>query len=249
MIEFFAKDWKGAPFQLFGTAHLIGLALVAIAIILVIGGGRRGNARTRRALRFGLATVLVVNETLWHLWNWYIGEWTIQTMLPLHMCSLMVWLCAYMLVKRDYRLYEFIYFLGIGVAAQALITPDAGKYGFPHFRFFQVLVSHGAIVGSAIYMTLVEGNRPRWSSLLKVGIGANVYMLFVGCVNWLIGSNYMFIARKPDTASLMDMMPPWPWYILVIEGIGLIAIVLLYLPFAVYDWRNKQPTLQQVAAE
>lgn len=243
MLEFFAKDWKGEPFQLFGTAHLIGLALVALAITLLIIVGRRSNARTRRALRYGLATVLVVNETLWHLWNWSIGAWSIQTMLPLHLCSLMVWLCAYMLVKEDYRLYEFIYFLGIGVAMQALITPDAGKYGFPHFRFFQVLVSHGAIVGSAIYMTLVEGNRPHWSSLLKVGIGANIYLLFVGLVNGLIGSNYMFIASKPATASLMDIMPPWPWYILVIEGIGLVAIVALYLPFALHDARAHPPAV------
>lgn len=33
-------------------------------------------------------------------------------------------------------------------------------YAFPHFRFFQVFLSHGGIVTAAIYMTFIEGYRP-----------------------------------------------------------------------------------------
>jgi len=43
---------------------------------------------------------------------------------------------ATMLVNGSYGLYEFVYLLGIAGASQALLTPDAGAYGFPHFRFF-----------------------------------------------------------------------------------------------------------------
>jgi uncharacterized membrane protein YwaF len=44
-------------------------------------------------------------------------------------------------------------------------------------------------------------------------------MIFVGLVNWAIGSNYMFIARKPDTPSLIDVLGPWPLYIIWLEPI------------------------------
>ncbi|MGB2956822.1 MAG: hypothetical protein WBB64_12750 [Anaerolineales bacterium] len=41
-----------------------------------------------------------------------------------------------MLIKKDQRIFEFTYFMGISGALQALFTPDIGMYGFPHFRFF-----------------------------------------------------------------------------------------------------------------
>jgi uncharacterized membrane protein YwaF len=61
-------------------------------------------------------------------------------------------------------------------------------------------------------MTLVEGHRPTLKALRNVLIGASLYTAAVGVVNWLIGSNYLFIAHKPPTASLMDALGPWPWY-------------------------------------
>jgi len=63
-------------------------------------------------------------------------------------------------------------------------------------------------------------------------------MLAVGIVNWAIGSNYLFIAHKPTTASLLDLLPPWPIYILVMEALGLTLCMLLYLPFAWLDYRK-----------
>ena len=77
-----------------------------------------------------------------------------------------------MLIFKNYTIYEFAYFMGIGGAIQALMTPDIGIYGFPHFRFFQTFISHGLLVTSAIYLTIVEGMRPTWKSLLQGGCGA-----------------------------------------------------------------------------
>ena len=124
-------------------------------------------------------------------------------------------------------------------ALQALLTPDLGLYGFPHFRFFQTYISHGLIISAAIYMTVVEGFRPTWKSLLRVALWINVYMAVVFGINLLIGSNYLFVAHKPPTASLLDLLPAWPWYILWMEAIGLVMCLILYLPFAIKDWRAK----------
>ncbi len=244
MLEFFAKDWKGEPFQLFGTAHLIGLAVILLVELFLIFGWNalRPSPRARRVFRYALATILVVDESLWHWWNWYIGYWSIQYMLPLHVCSLLVWLCVWMLVTQNYALYDYAYFLGIGAASQALFTPDAGPYGFPHFRFWQVLVSHGAIVTTAIYLTAIEGLRPTWKSVLKVAVGTNIYLAIIMIVNARLGSNYMFVAHKPDLDSLFRLMPEWPWYILVMEALGMAIVALLYAPFAIKDWRARART-------
>jgi len=240
MQEFFAKDYSGAPFELFGPAHLIALGLVALVITILCVASRKMDAAGRMRIRWGFAITLVVVEVSWHVWNAATGQWTIQTMLPLHLCSALVWLSAVMMVTGNYRIYEFAYLLGIAGASQALMTPDAGIYGFPHFRFFQVILSHGAIVGSAVFLTVVEGYRPTPRSLARVLVFGNLYMAAVGLVNWAVGSNYLFIAHKPETASLLDVLPAWPWYILWIEAIGAVAVLLLYSPFAIKDWRARR---------
>lgn len=240
MGNFFGKDWAGAPFELFGTAHLIALALVALANMALFYVRDHASETARRNIRYGLAIFLIINEIAWHLWNWSIGQWTIQTMLPLHLCSVLVWLSAYMLITKNRAIYEFAYLLGIIGALQALLTPDAGIYGFPHFRFFQVILSHGALVTAALYMTIVEGFRPTWASVRRVLVGSYLYALHIWVINDLIGSNYLYLARKLDTASLLDVLPPWPGYIPIMIALALAFILLFYLPFAIKDMRHKK---------
>jgi len=237
--QYFVKEYTGTPFELFGMAHLVALGLVVLINLLVVMARKRFNSRGRMWMRYGLAAVLVLNEIAWHLWNYYTGQWTIQTMLPLHLCSVLVWVSAFMLLTGNYVIYEYAYFMGIAGAIQALLTPDAGIYGFPHFRFVQTMISHGTIVTAAIYMTVVEGSRPYWSSLKRVAIGGNLYMLVIFILNQVLGSNYLFIAHKPETASLMDMLGPWPWYILSLEVIALAMCLLLYMPYAIRDQRAR----------
>jgi hypothetical integral membrane protein (TIGR02206 family) len=237
MWEFLARDYGGEPFQWLGSAHL-GALFILLLLNLSLLRLRGASPDVRRSVRWTLALVLWLNEFAWHAWNLSVGAWTIQTMLPLHLCSLLVWFGGLMLVTRNYTIYEFMYFLGIGAALQPLATPDLGLYGFPHFRFFQTFISHGLIVTSAVYMTVVEGLRPGWRSLLKVGVWGNLYALVVFFINRAIGSNYLMINAKPGTPSLLDLLPPWPVYLVYMEAIGIVTFMLLYLPFAIRDRRR-----------
>jgi len=237
MIDFFAANYQGAAFELFGDMHLAALgALVVLNLLLLVF--KRASDGTKSTVRWVLALILWGNEFAWHYWHYINGTWTLQTMLPLQICSILVWIGAWMLATKSYRIYEFMYFMGIAGAIQALATPDLGIYGFPHFRFFQTFLSHGLIVTSAIYMTVVEGFRPTWKSMLRVFVWTNIYAGIIYFVNLYIGSNYLMINHKPETPSLLDLLPDWPVYIIYMELIGIVCMLLLYLPFALKDLRN-----------
>lgn len=243
---FSGAEYTGEPFELFGTAHLIALAIVLLFNLSFLFFRKKPDSAANYLLRYGMALVLIVNEGFWHYWNIRTGQWSLQETLPLHICSIFVFLNAIMLVTKSYRIYEFAYFLGIAGALQPLITPDAGMWGFPHFRFFQVIVSHGLIVSSAIYMTVVQRYRPTWRSFGRVLLGSGIYMAFIFVLNLLIGSNYLFIAHKPATASLLDVLPEWPLYIIFIIALGLVVFFLLYTPFIIIDARRKHQDLQRL---
>ena len=238
-MEFFGDTFAGEPFQLFGKTHLMALgALSAIVIFLVF---LKNNHRPKLAFAFRImaALVLIMDEIAYHMWNANIGQWTLQKMLPLHLCSVFVWLSAWMLLTRSYRIYEFAYFLGIGGALQVVLTPDIGQFNFPHFRYFQVFLSHGLIICSALYMTLVENMRPTPQSFKRVFIWLNVYMVIVYLINLLVGGNYLYLMHKPETVSLLDALGPWPLYIVAGEVVATLTFVLLYLPFWVMDLKTK----------
>jgi hypothetical integral membrane protein (TIGR02206 family) len=238
MDQFFAKDFSGGEFTFLGIAHFVALFGIVLLNFYLLRYKAKSDS-DRAKIRWTMAIVLWVNELGWHIWNASVGQWNVQTMLPLHVCSVLVWLGGVMLVTKNYTIYEFAYFMGIGGALQALLTPDLGIYGFPHYRFYQTFISHGLIVTSAVYMTVVEGFRPTWKSFGRIFVGMNIYLVFVFFINQAIGSNYMFVAHKPETASLLDALPAWPWYILWLEAIGLLTCLLLYIPFMIKDLRLK----------
>ena len=239
MSKYFLYDYTGAPFVLFGPGHII--SLVAIVLLnFALLGFRRSSEKTRRAVRWTMAILLWMDEASWHIWNLYWGHWTVRDMLPLHICSILVWLAGFMLIFKVYPIYEFVYFIGIAGAMQAVLTPDAGIYGFPHYRIFQTMISHGLLITSGVFMTTVEGFRPTWKSFWRVVIGMNLYAIIIYPVNILLGTDFLFINGKPSTASLLDALPPWPYYLIYMELIGLAVFVLLYLPFAIKDWRARR---------
>lgn len=230
--QYFARDYRGEPFILFGTVHLLTLLVVAVFIAMLSLGFRSAPESTRRWLRLVLVAVLWLNEIAWHVWNIAIGTWTIQTLLPLQLCNVLIWLAGFTLLTRNQSLYEVSYFLGIGAACQSLFTPDAGMYGFPHFRYIQPIISHGLTVAIGVYLTVAEGMRPRLVAIPRIFLVTNIYMLFLYFLNSVIGSNYMMVNYKPDVTSLMSLMPDWPWYILWCEALALVIMLVLYLPFA-----------------
>lgn len=237
MQQFFAgPGYSGPAFQLFGPAHIAALCFLVILNLLLIRF-QGSPESTRRTVRWTLAIVIWVAEASWHAWNYFTGQWNVQNLLPLNLCSALIWLTGFMLIFRSQAIYEFAYFLGIGGAIQYLATPDLGIYGFPHFRYFQTFTSHGLLVTCAIYMTVVEGFRPTWKSVLRVFVIANVYMVAIFFLNRWIGSDYLFVNGKPATTSILDLLPPWPYYIIYMELLGLVTCLLLYLPFYIKDRR------------
>ncbi len=47
----------------------------------------------------------------------------------------------------------------------------------------------------------------------------------------LTGGNYMFLAERPETASVLDYLGSWRWYIVGAALLALVLFALLDIPF------------------
>ncbi len=249
MTQFFAyNDYNGAHFKLFGVTHFLTLMVIIIGFFLVYGANRRYGSRFSEPFRFLLAGIIAANEIVWHYWNIINGLWTVQGMLPFHLCGTVVWLSVFLLIKPNYRVFELVYFLGIGGAAQALITPNLDIFGFPHYRFFETYIAHTGIILAALICIFSRGFKPTLNSGLRALIIGNIYLAFVFGINLLLGSNYMYVMRKPEVFSVLNYFGPWPWYILGIELFAVVNMVLLYLPWLITDLLKKKEASPQGGA-
>lgn len=119
----------------------------------------------------------------------------------------------------------------MGGCIQALITPDL-KGAFPYYLDIRYFVVHIGLVQSTLYAVLVYKFRPTWRSFGKAFLWANYYFVFVLGINYLLGTNFMYLNEKPPTPTMLDLFGEWPWYIIGGEFLCLMMFGIVMLPFA-----------------
>jgi hypothetical integral membrane protein (TIGR02206 family) len=230
------------PFILFSQSHMIVIGIiVTIAILIYTFRDRLMNIN--KNIRVFIALFLILIQGVLTFWYIYIAKLDVANSLPLHLCDISTFLCAVMLINKSYLLYEITYFWGISGAVQAIVTPDLGRYAYPHFVFFVFFITHGLIILICLFLTFVDGYRPKLSSVFKSIVALNIYAVIVGGFNYIYKTNYLFLCEKPSGASLMDYLGPWPWYLLSLELVGTVLFLVCYLPFTLRNFKNKSINL------
>ncbi|WP_096202622.1 YwaF family protein [Bacillus sp. FJAT-45350] len=186
--------------------------------------------------RIVILLLLIVSEISIHLWSYYVGVWNLAYHLPLQLCTISLYLCIGMLLTRIKIIFEFVYFFGLAGAFLAILTPEL-FYTFPHFRFFHFFIAHFAIIYAVLYMVWVEKMRITFYSLIKSFLFLNGVALTAYIANQITGANYMYLAQKPTSPTVLDYLGPYPWYILSLQIVAFTLFLLLYIPFKV---RNKR---------
>lgn len=228
-------DWLDAQsanaFTSYSTTHLVALAIFIVLLVALYMSRHWLRGDRRRAVgRYGLAAVLILCELTLNVW--YVAQdiYDVRNTLPLELCTISLYMCVVMLLWRSRAIFQIVYFTGIGGALQALLTPVL-YYDFPHYRFMEFFIAHIAIILAVLYMVWIEGFRPTLKSIGITMAFLNVLAVVVYGVNAITGGNYMFVSRKPETASLLDVLGPHPWYLLSLEIVAILLFLLLYLPF------------------
>ena len=119
MGEFWAWEYTGTPFTLFGPSHIAAIAVVLLANISLFFW-KNPSEQAKKRFRYILAAVLIIDEAILHIWRLSHGDWTIYNMLPFHLCAVLVYASAIMLVTKSKTIYDVVYFLGIAGALQAV---------------------------------------------------------------------------------------------------------------------------------
>lgn len=107
-------------YPLFGRIHLTELAVSALFILGMVLWYRRASEKTRRKILVGVTVLLLLDEAALLLGMALTGQWN-WNYLPLHLCSINVFICLYNTIFDQNWCKEELYALCIPGAALALL--------------------------------------------------------------------------------------------------------------------------------
>jgi hypothetical integral membrane protein (TIGR02206 family) len=216
--------------ELLSLEHLATLGVITGCIAaLVIAARLRPGAWMVPACR-AVAVLIVVNECGWWVWLAFQHTWSASYALPLQLCDVVAFVSAAALWTRRPLLVELTYFWGLAGTANGLISPDVPTH-FPSYLFLQYFIAHGTIVAAALLLVVGLRITPRRGAVARV-FGLTVVLAAIDAVvNLIVGSNYLYLRHTPDVPNLLDLLGPWPWYIVAAAGLALVIFTVLDLPF------------------
>ncbi|WP_037064222.1 TIGR02206 family membrane protein [Pseudonocardia acaciae] len=221
-----------SEFVAYGTSHSTVLAVTVAGAAGLVVLGRHGGARAAGLCARVLAVVLLVLVVGEHVWE-FDPEHVVHT-LPLHLSDLAPYTAACALWTRWRWACALTYYWGITLSTQSLLTPALAGPDFPSLQFLVFFASHSMVVWAAIFLTwglrLAPSWRGYWFTVGVTGCWAAATLAF----NALTGTNYGFLNAKPPTGSILDLLGPWPWY-LVPE----VALLLGVWALMTAPWRRR----------
>jgi hypothetical integral membrane protein (TIGR02206 family) len=212
-----------------GTSHVAVLTITVMGAVGLVELGRRADARTVRVTGLALAAVLAA-VTLGYQISAFDPAHPWLT-LPLQLSDLAPYAAAYAVISGRRWAFALTYYWGLTLSIQALLTPALGGGDFPAPSFLVFFTDHVLVVWIAVLLTWGMGRRPSWRDYRFALVATVVWAVPAQLVNALSGANYGYLDHKPETASLLDLLGPWPWYLLVEAALVVGIWALITLPW------------------
>jgi hypothetical integral membrane protein (TIGR02206 family) len=214
-------------FTAYGPSHVAVLALLAIGAALLVWLGRRQTDAQSR--RFGRVMGTLIVAVLCVALIYDLKTPTIAGLVPLQLCDLAELIGAYALWSHRHWAFALVYYWGLALSTQALLTPDLGAPDFPGHVFLTFFTLHLLVVWTAVYLTWGRGMRPTWRSYRLAIVATLAWGAFTLAFNVIAGTNFGYLNEKPPTASILDLFGPWPVYLLT-------EVVIVGIVWALMTW-------------
>lgn len=221
---------KGLGFSHWSPTHLLWLLACVLICLVACLLYRRCSRSGRRIWRFLVAAPIVFNELLKTVILLVVGRYT-KNYLPLHLCTVNIFLIALHALKPFRMLDNFLYAFCIPAAAMALAFPSWTKLPFANFMHWHSFTLHILLLLYPLMLTVGGEIKPHPRELPKA-LGLLLLLTIPAyAVNRLLGTNYMFLMKAPKGNPLYWFGQSWGNPLLGIPVILLPLLTALYLPW------------------
>ena len=219
--------------NILGPSHIIIVCLSILSIIYFPKYFEKSSENTKKIFATIIIIFLLINQAMdFYREGIMSGRW--QDGLPLHLCdfSTMAIILYFLTHKRDFFIFAF--FFGIAGGGMSILTPDT-IYGFPYVGYVQSQIGHTMILMGVSYAMIIDKQRPYLTDVVKALFYASILLLFTYFMNYILGTNYWFLAEKPIGNNITSFMRPEHFHIIDLYIAAILICYVMYLPYYLRD--------------
>ena len=227
---------EGVGFTHYDFLHILWLILFATVTITNIIYYRNATSEKRNQWRKIIAALLIADE-LFKMAGLFIGGNNQFSYLPLHLCSINIFVIAYHSFKPNRLLDSILYTVCIPGALAALLFPSWTSLPLGNFMHIHSFTVHILLALYPIVLTCGGDIRPKVQDIPKcVGI-LMAAALPIYLINLLLGTNFMFLMEADANNPLFIFKQLFGSHIwgfpIIIAGI----LIVMFTPWYLYDKR------------
>ena len=230
----------GLGFSPFGPVHLAWLAAFLLFTVTVSLFYRRLKLEGRRKMRLALAAGVVADELL-KMAVLFIGGNYMPRYLPLHLCSVNIFLVAWHALRPNKTLDNFLYTVCMPGALFPLFTPTwtaLPPSSLMHIHSFTV---HILLASYPIILLFGRDIRPDPRQVPKcLGLLGGLALIAFGA-NLLFDTNFMFLMEAPAGTPLAWFEQVFGNHLIGFPVIITILLLVMYSPFTVSACKRSVP--------
>ena len=198
----------GVGFALYGGQHLLWLGAFLLITAANVTLYKKLDAKGRGKWRKVVAVLVVLNELFKHVCL-LIGGNFMAKYLPLHLCSINIFLIAVHAWRPSKVLDNFLYLVCIPGALAALLFPSWGALPVTNFMYWHSFTVHILLAMYPIVLTVAGDIRPQLREFLKC-LGLLLAMAVpIAIFNVVFDTNFMFLMYPEPGNPLLWFEEHW----------------------------------------
>ena len=226
---------EGMGFSLFSPLHLTWLFLFLAAAVLCSLLYRRLTPAGRKRMRLAFAALLVADE-LFKVAGLLIGGTFLYGYLPLHLCSINIFLIAVHALRPCRLLDNFLYTVCIPAAVAALLFPTWTSLPLWNFMHLHSSTVHILLAVYPIMLTAGGDILPRPRDIPRCLAFLALLAVPIYAVNRLLDTNFMFLMFAPEGNPLRWFGQTFGCHLIGYPFLIAAVVALMFLPPAL--WRR-----------
>ena len=183
---------NGLGFSSFDMTHLAWLVGGLLFTIILSVIYRRSDTAARRAIRIALTALLLADELFKHAMLIIGGNWS-AGYLPLHLCSINIFMITYYTFKPSQWLGNYLYTVCIPGALAALLFPTWTELPFGNFMHLHSFTVHILLAAFPIIVMAGGDIKRDYKQIPKCLLLLAVCALPILVINLVLDTNFMFL--------------------------------------------------------
>lgn len=233
---------------MFTTNHFIWLAICAcfIGALMTISLVFKFSTKTSIYVMLGISIISEVVKTFIHMIDSNGGMVLDPKSLPLHLCSLLVFVIFYLAFskneERKQKVLNFYVPISLLAGFIALMMATSGV-DFTKVISYQSFLYHAGLVWFGLWGLVTKKVNMGWKSYVRniITLGVLVFsMLWVNSALKNYDTNFFFIVKPPlENLPILNLNHGWGVYFIIVIAIGFIAVTALHLPYMIIETVRK----------